>query len=168
MSGPSAGSLAVDGGGTMILNGANPYSGATTLSAGTLAVNGSLSASPITVTGGVLGGTGTVGSTTIASGGTLAPGNSIGTLHINGNLSLAAGSIYNVEVSPTASDLTIVSGTARLNGTLATNFPGGTYSLRKYTVIISTGALSGTFAALTGVPPWLRYDLGPMMPTTPI
>ncbi len=61
------------------------------VNAGTLSVNGNLSVSTITVNAGAtLGGNGTVGNTTI-NGGTLAPGNSIGTLTVQGNLLLTAG-----------------------------------------------------------------------------
>ena len=57
--------------------------------------------------GGRLGGNGTMGATTIQSGGNIAPGNSIGTLHVNGAFMQNAGSVYQVEVDPTtnASDL---------------------------------------------------------------
>ena len=67
--------------------------------------------------GGTLGGTGTVGNTTI-NGGTLAPGNSIGTLTVEGNLVFAAAATYLVEVSPTTADRTNVTGTATLAGTV--------------------------------------------------
>ena len=54
-------------------------------------VNGSLNASgDVTVTGGTLGGAGTVGDVTVNAGGALAPGNSVGTLQ-TGNLTLAGG-----------------------------------------------------------------------------
>ena len=54
--------------------------------------------------------------TTIISGGALAPGNSIGTLTVNGSLTFNGGATYAVEVSPTAADRTNVSGTATLTG----------------------------------------------------
>ena len=57
-----------------------------------------------------VGGTGTLGPVTVI-GGTLAPGNSIGTITVGGNLTFGAGSTYQVEVSPAASDRTNVTGT---------------------------------------------------------
>ena len=79
--GGTGGTLIKAGTGSLILSGANTYTGATNVNGGTLSVNGSIaSSSLITVNAGAtLGGNGTVGNTTI-NGGTLAPGNSIGTL----------------------------------------------------------------------------------------
>src|SRR4029078_2320675 len=111
------------GTGVLSLDGANSYSGPTTVNAGVLSVNGSIANSSVLVnTGGTLGGTGTVGPTTIANGGTLAPRHSIGTINVNGALTLNSGSAYLVEVSPSSSDKTVVSGTASLAGTAQAQF----------------------------------------------
>jgi outer membrane autotransporter protein len=149
------------GSGALILSGVNTYTGATTVSAGALSVNGSIASSAVTVaSGATLNGTGTVGATTIQNGGTLAPGNSIGTLTVNGNLSLASGSIYNVEISPAASDRTNVSGTASLNGTVLASVASGAYSFgQRFTILTATGGVSGSFASLTGVPVSLKGQL---------
>lgn len=79
--GGSGGSLIKVGAGTLTLGGANTYTGATTVNAGTLAVTGSL-ASLVTVnSGGTLAGTGTVNNiVAVGSGGTVGPGLSVGTL----------------------------------------------------------------------------------------
>ena len=99
------------GAGVTTLTANNTYTGATTVAAGGLIVNGSIaSSSSLTVNqGAFVGGTGTLPSTVIS--GNLAPGNSIGTVTISGNLTFNAGSTYQVEVSPAAADRTNVTGT---------------------------------------------------------
>jgi fibronectin-binding autotransporter adhesin len=75
-----------EGAGTLVLSGTNSYTGATTVSTGTMVVNGNISTSTsLTVeSGATLGGDGSVGSAIIS--GSLAPGNSIGTLTAEGNV----------------------------------------------------------------------------------
>jgi uncharacterized protein with beta-barrel porin domain len=76
-----------------------------------LSVNGSIASSPVFVNfGGTLGGNGTVGPTTILAGGALSPGNSVGTLTINGSLIFSAASLYMVEVQGNTADRTNASG----------------------------------------------------------
>jgi len=151
-----SGALQQNGSGNLTLSGTSTLTGATTVNAGTLSVNGSIASSTVTVnSGGKLGGTGTVGATTVASGGTLAPGNSIGTLHVSGNLALASGSTYIAEISPSASDEVIVTGTTSLSGQLLASFATGSYTPGTlYTLINSTGLLSGTFTSFDtlGIP----------------
>jgi autotransporter-associated beta strand protein len=85
--GPLAGthilSLTKTGSGTQVLSGPNSYSGATTVNAGTLVVDGFTGSGAVTVqTNATLAGLGTVGGPlTVQSGGTVAPGGSVvGTL----------------------------------------------------------------------------------------
>ena len=79
------------GGGAQTLSGISTYTGATKIQAGSLLVNGTISGSAFSVEGGTLGGSGTVGATTMTSG-VIAPGNSPGILN-TGNLSLNGGSL---------------------------------------------------------------------------
>ena len=129
-------------------------------------MNGSIASSALTTVnaGGTLGGTGTVGNTTI-NGGTLAPGNSIGTINVQGNLMFTAASTYLVEIDPNTSDRTNVTGTATLGGaTVSAIYANGSYVSRRYTILNAAGGVSGTFNSLvnTNLPanftPSLSYD----------
>jgi len=146
-------SLVKDGTSIWTLTGTSSFTGAGTVDAGTLAVDGDVSSfSTLTVNaGGVLGGSGTVGTTTI-NGGTLAPGNSIGTLSVAGNLAFTAAATYAVEVSPATADRVTVTGTAVLGGaSVLATFANGSYVARQYTILTATGGVSGTFGTLTNV-----------------
>ncbi|MFM8415051.1 MAG: beta strand repeat-containing protein, partial [Planctomycetota bacterium] len=87
------------GAGELLITSAGGLSGATTVSAGTLRVNGSIASSPVTVaSGATLAGSGTVGGTTIGAGGTLSPGNSPGTIASNGTTVWQPGGDYNWQI----------------------------------------------------------------------
>ncbi|MFD2181862.1 autotransporter outer membrane beta-barrel domain-containing protein [Rhodoplanes azumiensis] len=145
--GGTGASLIKAGTGTLTLAGTNTYTGATVVNGGTVSVDGSIAASSgVTVNAGAtLGGTGIVPTTTIAGGATLAPGNSIGTLTVAGDLNFAAGSIYRVEVSPSAADRTDVTGVATLTGATvqAVALPGS-FRPRSYTILNAAGGFGGT------------------------
>jgi autotransporter-associated beta strand protein len=140
------GGLTKIGSGTTTLAAANGYSGATTVSAGTLKVasGGSISSSSTTVntggtfdvggtagnvqvnSGGLLKGSGSVGAFTLASGGTLTPGNSPGTLTA-ASATILGGSTYNWEISAltgtagTTWDLFSVGGLLDMSGVTDSN-----------------------------------------------
>jgi fibronectin-binding autotransporter adhesin len=130
------GGLIKDGDGTLVLTGPSTYTGETMVNEGALIVNGSISGSGVLVSsGGILGGTGTVGSLTVFEGGVLAPGAGIGTLSV-GELALESDSIFSVELGGTLSDRVDGSGAANLNGfitlSIVLNSPvvdGFTYTL---------------------------------------
>jgi uncharacterized protein with beta-barrel porin domain len=135
-----------------------------TVQQGILSVNGSLANSTFTVdSGGALGGTGRVG-TTMINGGMLKPGNSGGTLNINGNLTFTAASTYLVEISSTGAARANVTGTATLAGAgVVTSFAGSSVVQHQYTSLNATGGISGTFNPsvsnnLTLLAPTLSYD----------
>lgn len=119
------GTLLVDQSGTMDATGANILVGGgvfgTQFAPGTLTVkNGaSVTASSILVSqGGVLdGGGGTVNGNVTLSGGTIAPGNSPGTMTVNGDLALLSG-ILELEIGNALSDAFNVTGNVTLGANL--------------------------------------------------
>lgn len=140
------GGLQQQGKGAVVLSGNNNYTGVTDVLSGRLVVNGSISPSILTTVyeGAELGGVGTVGHTYI-NGGTLAPGNSIGTLNVAGDLRLTASSIYEVEVSPLGSDRVNVSGQADLGGAIVrAAFDPGAYVVKRYNILSADGGLAGS------------------------
>src|SRR5262249_33833506 len=130
----------------------------TTVSSGTLAVDGLL-LSPVTVnSGGTLAGHGTVtGAVAVASGGALAPGAAVpfSTLNVQGNVDFANGSIYRVNIGATAGQndklQLLGSGMATLTGgTVNVLAQNGFTPSTKYTILTATGGLGGTtFAGVT-------------------
>ena len=86
------------GASTWTLTAASTYSGATTVSGGTLLINGSIGGSTVSVqSGATLGGSGSIGvPVTVQLGGTLAPGTSIGTLTLTSNLTLQGKAVMEV------------------------------------------------------------------------
>jgi T5SS/PEP-CTERM-associated repeat protein/autotransporter-associated beta strand protein len=161
-SGAGTGTVRVEAG-TTILTATNTYTGTTMIDGGTLSVNGSIAFSTVTVNaGGTLGGNGTVGNTTINGGG-LAPGNSIGLLTVQGNLSFTAASSYMVEVSPANADRVNVTGTAMLGGaTVNASFAAGSYVAKQYTILNATGGTGGsTFGSVvnTNLPSGFKSSL---------
>ena len=154
--GGTGGSLVKTGTGTLLLTATSLYSGATTVSAGTLVVNGDIaSSSGITVNAGArLAGTGTVGATLINSGGMFGPGSGTpgSSMTVAGNLAFQSGALYLVQVDPSNASRANVTagGSATLAGTAVAAFAPGSYVTRSYTILSATGGLGGsTFDALT-------------------
>ena len=93
------------------------FSGSTTIASGLLSVNGSFGGSSLLVqSGGMLGGNGLMPTITL-QGGTLAPGMSIGTAHVSGDVTFGGGSFYRVETeSYGVSDRTVAAGQLTAGG----------------------------------------------------
>jgi outer membrane autotransporter protein len=151
------GALTQAGTGTLILNGTNSFTGTATVAGGILEIGdasnaGASIAGPVNVqSGGTLSGHGTVkGAVTVASGASLQPGGTIGTLTVNGNLSLPAGSTFVAELSPTAADRVNVGGAVTLGGNLQLIADPGTYSAGTDFKLISAASVTGAFTSVTG------------------
>ena len=149
------GTLFKFGNGTWTLNGNNTYSGQTTVSAGTLAVNGSQPQSPVIVNGtaSLMGG-GTIGNLQVF--GSLAPGSSPGIL-TSSNVALTATAGYFVELNGpnpgTGYDQLNVRGTNNL-GSATLHLSAGAgfapFEGEEFVIINNDGseAIVGTFAGL--------------------
>ncbi|PRA52480.1 autotransporter outer membrane beta-barrel domain-containing protein [Ochrobactrum sp. MYb68] len=159
-----AGHVSKSGAGTLHFDGnSTAFSGITNVAAGALIVgsdithgNAVLGGSLLVSDNAILGGHGIVGSgtgstVTIASGGTLSPGNSTGTLIVNGDLILSVGSTYLAEIhGDGTADRVNVSGTATLSGShlvvttldASTSYQNG----QNYRILNAADGVSGTFA----------------------
>ena len=107
---------------------------------------------PFAINGGTVKGTGTFGGITANAGGTLAPGNSIGTLNVAGNVVFAPGSIYAVEINENGtSDQIVATGSATINGGTVQVLPEpGTYSSpQTFVILTAAGGVAGVFDAVT-------------------
>ena len=154
--------------GNLTLVGANTYTGNTTVSAGTLLIDGTAVSPTVTVSSGAtLAGQGSITSNVVTtSGSILSPGSPLayaGT-HVAtpggnftiGSLSMAAGSIYNYDLESTANDLITVTGAAGVTGGggvfnlyqsgTATAVDAGTYDLMAFT---GGGTFTGDLTSLS-------------------
>lgn len=153
------GGLTKQGIGTLVLTGANTYAGPTLVNQGRLAINGSLLSAVTVNDSGILGGNGRIGALTAKSGGTVAPGNSIGTLQVAGDVIFEPGSTYAVELSPTSSDQIVAGGKAVIDGatvslslenspTLLTTSEVKSLLGHQYNILQAAGGIEGRFGAV--------------------
>lgn len=156
------GALAKAGAGTLSLTGSSAdHSGNVNILAGSLLTNGVLGGGEVTVySGASLGGSGSIGgNTTIQSSGTLSPGSSAGTntgtLTINGNLVMSAGSTLAVQINGTTAgtghDQVVVNGAVSVSGAALSVAHGYAPGLGDSYVLIANDmadAVTGTFSGI--------------------
>ncbi|MFV3369584.1 autotransporter domain-containing protein [Pseudomonas sp. NY15435] len=163
-----AGSLSKTGSGKLVLNGQSSITGGTRVNAGSLIIGGasgstaSLASDVQVANGAMLGGHGTlIGRLDVASGATLNPGNSIGMLHVDGDVNLAAGSTLQIEANPDgSSDKLISTGTVTVAGANLQVLAGaGDWAPSTTYGIIQAAALNGTFATVSSNLAFLTPEL---------
>jgi outer membrane autotransporter protein len=155
-----------------IASGASFVVGSTGVFTGTVTNDGSFSNSGVVIgdfsgtggftSSGFLGGNGTFGSLDLLAGATIAPGHSVGTIHVTGNLTAAAGTIYQAQVEGNTADKIEVGGTAMLNGgSVVAGLIGNNPTLgQAYTILTATGGVTGAFADVsTDNLPFLQASL---------
>jgi hypothetical protein len=119
-------------------------SGTYTQTAGSTKLNGTLTAGSLNIAGGTLSGAGTLNAGLIVSG-TLSPGNSPGTIVVNGSYTQTG--TLDIEVAMGLADELIVNGNVNLGGILdVTTYGTWSGSIDKDFLILSwTGSRSGSF-----------------------
>ena len=129
---------------------------------GTLVNNGAMTTD--LVNSGILSGIGTI-TGTVTNNGIVAPGNSIGTLTVNGSYTQASGSTYQVETNSAgqADRINVIGapGTATINGGFVTlTAATGIYApSTTYTILNATGGVIGTYADANSLFPFLQPSL---------
>jgi autotransporter-associated beta strand protein len=157
------------GNGLLALSGANTYTGATTVSEGELAVTQGLQNNVTVASGAAFSGTGTIngsltGSGTITAG--LTPtaaaimgktsADTVGTLHVTGNLNASA---LQVAAQGTSSSQITVDGTATLNNVALGLTDGSAPLAGKTYTWLTAGTVNGTAtAAKTEVSPYINMS----------
>ena len=105
------------GDGILRLTGQNTYTGDTAIFGGQLQVDGSIASSNLTVhSGGVVGGGGELGSTTLRSGALMTPGNSIGAMTVSGAFNQKPGAKLQIEIKGPQNDKISVNGDTIVSG----------------------------------------------------
>ncbi|KAG6559232.1 Autotransporter beta-domain [Candidatus Rhabdochlamydia oedothoracis] len=126
-------------------NDSSSFAGQVAVNVGALLVNGKLGGTCTVAPNGVLGGVGTIG--TVINDGIVAPGNSIGTLTVNGNYTQSSSGTLAIEIDVMGeNDLLQVIGTASLNGALSIRLEPGVYSEETVYTFLTAESVTGQFS----------------------
>jgi len=158
LDGGTGGGLTKFGSGKLELTGVNTYTGNTTISNGTLAVNGVV-AGAVNVVNGTLGGVGTIdGPVTVGPLGTLAPGDAIGTLTNYNTMTLHGTAVMRISRHSGVLTGDQVVGLTQVNygGALVVNNVGSDQLQVSDTFhLFSAGGYNGSFASVSLPGPYL-------------
>jgi uncharacterized protein with beta-barrel porin domain len=143
-------SLTVQGGVTTVSPGAilNPVNG-TAVNGGILVVSGTLVTPLLTVgKGGALEGTGVINGN-LTSSGLISPGNSPGTLTVNGSFVQTGSGQLLIQVGNGTNDMLVVSGAATLGGALVvTPYGGHVFQYGDKITFMSASSITGSFSSV--------------------
>jgi autotransporter-associated beta strand protein len=162
--GGAAAGLLKQGAGRLILAGANTFSGATSVEAGALLVNGTLANSTVTVQPGArLGGTGSLRALT-STGGVIAPGASPGRLRVLGEVRFDAATTLLLELNGatagTGHDQLAGGGQVSLGGCTLQLVPGFTPLGSEVFTLVANDSAWPTSGAFAGLPEGAEMPLG--------
>ncbi|QLH34716.1 MAG: autotransporter-associated beta strand repeat-containing protein [Parachlamydiaceae bacterium] len=161
-----SGNINKNGAGTLnLVNESSAFGGTTSINQGKLTVNTILGGNVAVMAAGILSGNATIGNQLTVDG-IVSPGNSIGTIVVNGNYLQNAGSTYNVQINGQGqSSLLDIVGTATLNPGAGVNFVSLDGSVNPdvtYLILHADGGLTGTYSNVTSsnlmIVPSLFYD----------
>ena len=143
------------GGSALHLTGdSSAFTGTTEVAAGTLQLDGKLGGDLSMASGTVLSGTGTGGNVVLQSGAEVSPGGqgTAGTLAFTGDLTMAAGTRYTVDVNDAGKgDRLDVAGHASLQGGSVVSLgTGGNWNTSTtYTILSATNGVTGSFGSVS-------------------
>jgi autotransporter-associated beta strand protein len=139
--------LTKTGTGTLTLAATNTYTGGTTNSGGTTLVDGIIGPATVLVSGGVLGGNGTITAPVIVqSGATLSPGDfGIGTLTISNSLNLSGTTLMELNAAAGTNDLVRGLTSVTYGGTLIISNLAGSLNASNTFKLFSAGSYLGSF-----------------------
>lgn len=163
-----SGTLTKLGAGKLVLGGISSIGGDTRVDGGSLVVGGnagssaSLTSDVDVASGALLGGHGRIiGNVDLASGASLAPGNSIGTLTVDGDVTFNSGSTLEIEANPDGtSDRLISTGNVSLGGSSLNILAGaGSWAPSTSYSIVQAASLNGTFGSVSSNLAFLTPEL---------
>jgi len=159
-----AGSLTKRGTGTLTMTGqGGAFTGDIIILEGQLVIDGQIGGALTMGDGTVVGGTGVIPAVSLQAGATLAPGDSIGTLRVLGDVSFRPGSTYRVEADPDGtSDLVLAAGALRPGGGVVQVLTNGTTAYKpitRYGIFWAGSGVVGTFAGISTSASFLNPSL---------